>query len=78
MIGFSDELDTFRGYLAENSDSNARSWEGMAHDEVFVNTKLTTKSAYFVFEELKNSDQPNSKSMHLSSSSVPLVEAQST
>lgn len=78
MIGFSDELNTFRCYLAENSDSNARSWEGMAHNEIFMNTELATEGTYFVFEELKMKVSQFSKVMHLSNSSVPLSGVQST
>lgn len=78
MIGFSDELDAFRGYFAENSDGNARPWEGMTHNEVFVNTELTTEGTYFVFEKLNIIVSQISKAMHISKSSVPLLGARST
>ena len=53
VIGFPDEFDILTVYLSEDSDSNAWTWERVAHDKVLVNAKLATKGTDFILEELK-------------------------
>lgn len=37
VVRLAHNLDSFRRHLAENSDPNTRSREGMSHDEILVN-----------------------------------------
>ncbi len=53
MIKFPDKFDMLRGHLPEDSDSNAWSWEWVAHNKVFVNAELETERAHFVLEQLR-------------------------
>jgi hypothetical protein len=41
-----------RGHLAQDTDGNSWSGEGMSHDKVLVDTHLTAHIAHFMLEAL--------------------------
>lgn len=52
VIGLLDNLNTLGRDVADDSNRNTRSWEGVAHNQFLRDTQLTAKAANFVLEEL--------------------------
>lgn len=65
VVSLPDNLDTLRRQVTNNSDADARAGEGVAHDELLVDAKLTTELADLVLEELSEGlDQLETLAVH--------------